>query len=416
MTPTFTGKKLTPLFVMLALLLGACEQPAAQTAETAAPQADTATVTATRTPTPANTSTPTPTATATPLDLGPDAFSEGIDPLSGLPAVNNEWLYLPPSLVSISNFPEYVRPQAGLDFSDWVFEAYIGQGMTRFLALFYGNYPTEASVSQEGSGFEGIIGPIRSGRVWYEDLRKLFNGFLVMASGSGNVTSQLENYYNAFSNDNEDSHNLIPVTELLAIAQSTTLTSDPNYLIGNEYDPAPPTGGAAGLSLWVRWSLLNQVIWRYDAASGAYNRYQNDTQTGATFTEVIDRLTGEALTYENVIVLFADHFATSETMIEIQLLGAHGKALLFRDGQMYEIGWTTVAGEYEQETYRYRPIRIVDANGDPFPLKPGQTWVEIVPGYTPYYETVESEDILVMLNQKVPGSGHWAVVFYPPAY
>jgi hypothetical protein len=403
--------------VCCALLLGACEQPTSETAGTAAPGTVTESVappeaTSTVTATPTATQTPT----ATPLALGPDTFSEGIDPLTGLPAANPEWLLLPPSLVSISDFPEFVRPQAGLDYSDWVFEAYIGQGMTRFLALFYGNYPTAGSTAQESNGFEPIIGPIRSGRVWYEDLRKLFNGFLVMASGSSNVTAQLENYYNAFSSDNEDAHNLIPVTELLSISQSTTLKSDPSYLVGNKFDLNPPAGGKQGLSLWVRWSLLNQEIWRYDPASGAYNRYQNDTQTGATFTEMIDRLTGFPLTYENVIVLFADHYAHSETVIEIELLGATGPALLFRDGQEYQLQWTTMAGEYERSTYRYRPIRFVDADGNPFPLKPGQTWVIIVPGYCPYYETVDSEDILAMLNQQVPGSGHWALVFTPPAY
>ncbi len=403
--------------LLCALFLSACEetmQSSSKAAETEEVVEKTATQT--KTPKPNSTPTMTKTPTATLPNLGPDSFSEGIDPLTGLPAVNNEWLFLPPSMVSISNFPENVRPQAGLDFSDWVFEAYIGMGMTRFLALFYGNYPTEATTEQEGSGFEGVIGPIRSGRVWYEDLRKLFNGFLVMASGSGNVTSQLENYYNAFSNDNEDSHNLIPVTNLLTIAQSSTLTSDPNYLVGNQFDPNSPSGGIPGLSLWVRWSMLNQVIWRYDETSGAYNRYQNDTVNGNIFTLVIDRLTSAPLTYENVIVLFADHYAHSETVIEIELVGSKGTALLFRDGQKYLIGWTTVAGEYEQTTYRYRPIRFVDANGDPFPLKPGQTWVIIVPGYTYFYETVDSEDILEMLNQKVPGSGHWALVFTPPAY
>ena len=44
-------------------------------------------------------------------------------------------------LISISHFPPVARPQAGLSFAPWVFEFYITEGATRFLSVFYGEYP-----------------------------------------------------------------------------------------------------------------------------------------------------------------------------------------------------------------------------------------------------------------------------------
>jgi len=72
---------------------------------------------------------------------GPDQFAKGINPLTGLPVTDPDLLAYPPALISVSNFPVSARPQAGLSFSPTVFELFIGEGMTRFLALFYGEYP-----------------------------------------------------------------------------------------------------------------------------------------------------------------------------------------------------------------------------------------------------------------------------------
>jgi hypothetical protein len=50
-------------------------------------------------------------------------------------------LEIPAALVSISHFPVTARPQAGLSFAPYVFEIYIAEGTTRFLAAFYGEVP-----------------------------------------------------------------------------------------------------------------------------------------------------------------------------------------------------------------------------------------------------------------------------------
>ena len=352
--------------------------------------------------------------------------SSAINPLTGLPVQDPDNLALPPALVSVTNFPPTARPQAGLYYSPIVFEMFIGDGMTRYLAIFYGDYPRSEQLSTSEDlraeltdGMDepepepvASVGPIRSGRLPYESIRKLFNGFIVMASAYSKVADQLTDYVNVFGDDNTDVNSaLIPVDDLEKIARANGDQLGDVSLAGMVFDDQVPTGGKLAPSLWIYYAYKNQVFWRYNEEDGSYHRWQ-DNADGVTFIEQTDRLNGEALTYENVIVLFADHDVQSTTMIDIDLLYVNrGKALLFRDGQMQEIYWTTKSEAYEKTTGKLRPIRFIDGDGNPFPLKPGQTWIELVPPYTVYWETVNSEKYNQLVAGRSKGSGYWGLYF-----
>jgi len=346
-------------------------------------------------PRPADGQTPT---------LGPDQFPAGVNPLTGLPVDDPALLSLPPALISVANFPVSARPQAGLSFAPYVFEMFIGEGMTRFLALFYGDFPQEpiSSTAQAGSpSDQAAIGPIRSGRLPYQDLRSLYNGFLVMASASSEVQSQLPSVSNIFGSDNDDINSaLINVNKLQAIAQANANGKVRN-LTGNLYSDEVPAGGADANRLWVFYSFLNQVLWTYDPASQAYLRQQDQADGSGKFYPSSDRLTGEQLAFENVVVLFAKHktLNSAKTLIDLDLHFTQDKAYLFRNGMVYPIFWTTSNGDYEKQTGQFRPLRFVDADGNPFPLQPGQTWIEIV-------------DVTATLTEKEPG--YWKARFYAP--
>jgi hypothetical protein len=368
------------------------------------------------TPTLVSTPTTPSTAALTDPDVGPDEFPAGINPLTGLPVADPNNLLLPPALISITNFPVSARPQAGLSFSPVVFEMYVGEGMSRFLAVFYGDYP-QAAVDNENASknLTAGIGPIRSGRLPYESLRKLYNGFLVMASAYKSVAANLSQTTNVFGSDANDINSaMIDSTKLAQIAQSQQNKLSARALSGQRFVAAAPPGGKDAQALWMPWSYLNQVFWRYNPETGAYHRFQ-DQADATTFVEFTDRLNGEALTYENVVVLFADHHAEYETIIDIDLAYQHkNPALLLRDGKMYEIFWTTRNEEYERTTGKVRPIRLIDADGEPFPLKPGQTWMMLAPRYSRYNETVYSELYADLKSKTQPGSGIWVVHFYAP--
>ena len=99
----------------------------------------------------APTDTPSPTVTSTPAQqaMGPDDFPPGVNPLTGLVVPDPTQLQVAPVLVSITDSPLTARPQAGLSFSSFVYEFYIGEGATRFLSVFYANPPRWWTASQK---------------------------------------------------------------------------------------------------------------------------------------------------------------------------------------------------------------------------------------------------------------------------
>jgi hypothetical protein len=365
---------------------------------------------------------------------GPTNYPAGVNPLTGLPENSPDDLRLPPALVSISTFPPSARPQSGLSYSPWVFELFIGEGMSRYLALFYGSYPQAAVEGKENALSatptpeigDPSIGPIRSGRLPYESVRKLYNGFLVMASAYSSVAEKLNDYTNIFGADSSGAGSSIKVADLRSIADKyrgkTKMTAE--ALSGMRFDPQIPAKGKLATQIWYPVALLNQVVWQYDPSAGAYTRWQDDAD-GVDFIEQTDRLNMEPLQYENIVILFAAHHRYADTLMDVDLMYVDkGKAVLFRDGQKFDLFWTTRSAEYEQTTGKVRPIRFMDAEGNPFPFKPGQTWVHLTPIGTPVYEMAAWEmDAIKDANlgwqehkrSREEGSGYWTVDFYQPA-
>lgn len=426
--------------LLLALGLLGCDElkktQQAQKDAAAGPKTSTTTVTAIATSTslpPTSTQPPTatpfpntptplpqPTSTPTPIPLGPLSYPEGINPLNGLPADIPEQLQWPPVMVSISNFPITARPQSGLSYSPFVYETYIGEGMTRYLAVFYGDFPNKPSetvaTGTTTTQATDEIGPIRSGRLVYEQLRKQNNGFVVMVSGFDRVRATILHYQNVFGSDEDGAGSMLSIDQLAQIAQDAYVELGNSFPAGLFFDQHAPAGGQTANKVWLPWSYRNQVWWVFDPQEGAYHRFQ-DQADGQTFIQQSDALTGEPLTYENVIFLFAEHSAESETIYHITLTGVtEGSALLIRDGKIFPIFWSSQIGDYELTTSLNRPIRYYDENGAPFPLKPGQTWVEILPTSSQYdtYETLDTYDWGDLVSKKTPGSGVWAVRFHAP--
>ena len=417
------------LMVLFVIVLASCAPPGQATSTVQpSPLADlqgvdavpTASPTATEAAAPTLTLAPSatvkpsqsPTQTALPeatrAVYGPDNYPENINPLTGLPVNDPSTLDMPPALISISNFPVTARPQFGLSVSPIVYEVYVGYGMTRFLATVYGDM-----TASDGQPAE--FGPIRSGRLPYELLRTLLNGFMLIASGDEGVLGELKLYTNVWNPASNDVNGVVVDSRVVENTAKQYLTAlGKPALNGLVFDPQPPQGGKSGVQLWVPYGGANMVIWKFDPASGGYLRYQ-DNYDGQTYIQAVDKQTEEALNFENVVVLFAPHHAYQQEKIDIGLAFVkQAPALLFRDGKMYEIYWTSQDQEYYQKTGKVRMMRFVDAQGNPVPLKPGQTWVEVVTSGSPYFETANSMAYADLYNQKVPGSGAWGVQFWQP--
>ena len=303
----------------------------------------------------------------------PAPEEEPRNPLTGEPVENPEVLSIRPLLVSVSNFPVSARPQAGLSAAAQVWETFIGEGMTRFLAVFYGDYSTYlqailANQLVEGSGDGFVIGPVRSGRVVFEDIKTLFEGaMLITAGASPEVAEQLTGRVSVYGDDDENINSTgVDVDDLGMVGGSPV---DPSRYATLTFDPSPPSGGEPADFFRVVYNFYNQIGWEYSPEQAAYLRSQDLADGSGELHPAVERLTGEQLAFDNVLVLWAQHRYVTPTIIEMQLVYVWDqRGLLFRDGRMYSVLWSTRSGEF----------RVYDAEGNMVPLKPGSTFVEVV--------------------------------------
>ena len=242
------------------------------------------------------------------------------------------------------------------------------------------------------------VGPVRSGRLIYADIAAFFpDSCLIYAFASAEVLEQLP--YCAFvDHDIQGGGYMLGIPELIQLAKDS---KKPDHVIdytSNVYSEAPPEGGVDASQLHVFMAWLNQSAWKYDPLYGSWWRYVDnaDESTAGIVHPEIDRLTGRQLHFENVIVLFAQHDVISPTNLDIHLeQDWRGDALLFRDGKMYKIRWSTVATDEEFETGRRKPIQFLDLDDQTlFPLKPGHTWILVVTPETTVTEQSPSQWLL----------------------
>jgi hypothetical protein len=247
------------------------------------------------------------------------------------------------------------------------------------------------------------VGPVRSGRLVYADIAAFFpDSCLIYAFASAEVLEHLP--YCAFvEHDIQGGGYMLGIPELIQLAKDSKQPGREIDYTSNVYSVMPPEGGenASQLNVYIAW--LNQSAWIYDPLYEGWWRYVDnaDPQAAGILHPEVDRLTGRQLHFENVIVLFTRHDVVSPTNLDIHLEQDWlGDALLFRDGRMYKIRWSTVATDQEIQTGRRKPIQFLHQDDKtPFPLKPGHTWILVV---TP--ETTVTEQ----------SGGEWLVQFYQP--
>lgn len=328
--------------------------------------------------------------------VGPDTYPPGINPLTGLPA-DAAALNRRPLAVKISNFPRYVRPQFGLSLADAVFEHYAEGGTTRFTAIF---------LSHDADN----VGPIRSARLLDTVIPEMYGAALVASGSSTGVIARLS--YKPWFNlvvaertgyqcpplcrESEDTNSLFASTTAIHQALHDKGVDDsPQAHRGLSFFTRPPAEGEAVTALRVDFSGEAHTEWRYDPTTGLYGRWSD--ASAIEVTPHIDALTKQPITAANVIVLFANHVVdfsipedfdnggyTGHFSTEVQLW-ATGPAWLFRDGQAYRLTWVRLnSGDM---------VGLVDAANQVVPLKPGNTWYEVVGLY----------------SEKVDNGSNWSV-------
>lgn len=244
------------------------------------------------------------------------------------------------------------------------------------------------------------VGPVRSGRLIYADIHAFFkDACLIYAFASPEVLDELPQCF-FVHHDIDGGGYMLEIDELPRLAEENK-TGEINYS-SNAFDSNPPSGGVTANQLHVYIAYLNQSAWKYDSASQSYWRYVDnaDFDTAGVLYPEVDRLTNRQLQFENVIVLYTKHDVVSPTNLDIHLEeNLTGDALLFRNGLMYEIKWSTRLDSDEINNGQQKPIQfLMNDETSLFPLKPGRTWILVVTPKTPVEEVYTGEWYLNFLQ------------------
>ena len=379
------------LFAVLLAACGTTIQPLGLTPTATATATHTATLTPTLTPTvtitPTVTVTPTPTRDYPAEGYGPQKFPENVNPLTGLKVSDPAILNRRPMIVKVSNLPRYVRPQWGLSLADNVFEYYTEEGSTRFAAVYLG---------QDAK----TVGPIRSGRFFDHHLIVMYKAILSFGSAdyrerrlfyNQNYADRLVSFAcppNCRYEPNGANHLITNTADLAAYITKLKVPggNTRQNLDGWRFNYDTPMEGAQAGQVYVRYSAAIYNRWDYDSATGKYLRFSEsaddpDRGKNEKYEPLMDRLTGQQVSADNVLVLFVPHsyYSVKPEVIDIVMSGP-GKAYLFRDGQAFELTW-----------YRNLPLDqlfiVTGADGEPFPFKPGNTFIQVVGTNTTVMDT-----------------------------
>ena len=305
------------------------------------------------------------------------------NPFTGLP-VDEAVLKRRPLLIKVANTPE-IRPLSGLQAADVVVEHYAEGGITRFTALFLGNSPDK-------------VGSVRSCRLIDKELPIIFDTALICSGMSGPVKEIIrnspvhQNGYTMISDFGECENPGFPKAGGCPLFRDPPdFSYAPHNLWANPangwakltekdknqpsrfrswiFSTAAPAQGTAVSSVTFDYKY-GLIGWSYDARTGLWAR----SLAGSPFA---DKTTGKAITAANVVAVEVPHITTlivedhtGAHSIEIQLWG-EGPAKFFRDGKLVFGRWkrTSEPGVFE----------FYDGDGKPYALKPGNTWLQMVP-------------------------------------
>jgi hypothetical protein len=381
------------IMTVFTLLLSACGQ-ALTALPTPTPTSSptvtlTATLTATPTVTPTASPTPTPTRDYPAEGYGPVDFPANVNPLTGLKVADSALLERRPLLIKVGNLPREYRPQWGLSLADHVYEYYIEEGTTRFAAIFLG---------QDSP----MVGPVRSARFFDHRLIQMYKPNFAFGSADYRVRNLMFNQSYADRLIIESACppmcRFEPGGVNYLMAETSGLTdwiNQKNVPGGNGrqnldgfhflYDLT--TTGEAASQIYVRYSGAIYNRWDYEPETGKYLRFsetQNDIDdSNPVYAQLTDRQTGQPISADNVVVLMVSHqyVSISPEIVDIVMSGPD-KAFLFREGQVFELTWYRNAID--------QLFILTGPDGKPFPLKPGNTWFEVIGSTSELKQTGEA--------------------------
>ena len=266
-----------------------------------------------------------------------------------------------------------MRPQAGLNDADLIFEHYAEAGLTRFTTIFYTNEVD-------------LVGSIRSGRLIDLEIPLMYDAAFAYSGSSIEVREKFLNseffdrlisidfahggFFRVDDPDKRVEHTLFTNTyDLRYILDEREQNTPPIWQNGMTFRADPIEQGTLARQIEIPYDGT-YVTWSYYASDGRYRRWTDGEAH-------LDANTDEQFNVKNIVVVYAPHTETDiiedaggNRSLQIEIWG-EGAMTMFRDGQQFDGIWRR-ADSHDMLTF-------YDSNGRPLPLAPGNTIFQIVP-------------------------------------
>jgi hypothetical protein len=286
-------------------------------------------------------------------------------PFTGLPLKDGTSASRRAVAVKVENDVK-ARPQSGLDLAELVYEEIVEGDITRFIALYLDNEPSE-------------IGPIRSVRPMDVNVLAAIDPLLAVSGGSPGVLQILEGSQLHFITENDANyfwrardrrapHNLYTSGPLL---RSALRDKNIEFLQwkGDFFRFGTPEDALPAVTIDVGYLGPCRVSYQYDQGSGKYLRSMGGQP-------MLDKISGQQVAPASVVIQYVDLQDTgvrdmAGSVSPDAVVTGYGEARIFTDGKVYSGSWERASGP-DRTVFR-------DAGGKEIILKPGQVWVHLIP-------------------------------------
>jgi hypothetical protein len=318
------------------------------------------------------------------MNLPAFTLAKDLNPLTGLPPSDPALMDRRPLAIKVANYPRYNRPQAGLTLADNIYEYYIEGGLTRFIAVFYGNNSE-------------WVGPVRSGRYFDEHIQRMYHAYLVFKFADARVETHLETTpdvapflvvpsigscppFGLKSDRDVEAYNNAYFNTTLwedCVAKNG-LENERQAIRTGFFNELVPISELRGTRMYTYYSPDSYNYWDYDPRTKQYIRYQelsdNRNDKPESYDVLTDFVTGEAVHAANVVFLLVHHnfsntFDEEDEVYQIDLTDT-GEAYVFRDGVGIPARWI--------RTNKDQPLLLTTLNGATIYLRPGITFYEVL--------------------------------------
>lgn len=293
-----------------------------------------------------------------------------VPPVWPLTGVAGAAVQRPALAVKIENSRE-ARPQTGLEQTDMVWEEVVEGGITRFVAVFQSQVPTE-------------VGPVRSVRPMDPKIVGPMKGLIAFSGGQPDFVQSLSDAgLQIFSQDKgapgfarkkgvgPAPHNVYGTPSTWwSKADANHQASPPEQFVHARTAPQATAvvGGTPATKVAITMSSYSQPSWTWDAGTSTWLRSEGASPS-------VSRA-GVRLSAVNVIVLRVKLVDTGTkdpagNPVPETVLQGSGDAIVATGGK-------TIAGTWSKGDL-LTPLKITAADGSTITLAPGNTWIELVP-------------------------------------